>query len=279
VAGLALAAWAAGQAAASPPPAPEDAPAARPSEQPATRPATRPTTQPAERSAFAELIDKIKQAREIGIILIALSVVGFAFAIERAVRLRRKTICPDGLAERLGKLMNAGRYEEAARLCDGDRSLLAEVAQAALKHRRFDFSDVSEVAGDVSTRGLRGHMQRAYPLAVVATLSPLLGLLGTVIGMINSFEAVALAGSMGDPSIMASDISYALVTTAMGLVIAVPSLGLYHFFRMRTNTLASLLDEQVSELISDWHIAMMARGESGGAAGEQPPRPDTKEGG
>ncbi len=86
-----------------------------------------------------------------------------------------------------------------------------------VKHRDFSFNDIGTVAEDIVSREVRQEQQKAYPIAVIATLAPLLGLLGTVIGMINSFEAVALAGSMGDPSIMASDISFALVTTAMGL--------------------------------------------------------------
>jgi len=70
--------------------------------------------------------------------------------------------------------------------------------------------------------------------------------------MIGAFESVALAGEMGDPSIMAGDISYALITTAIGLVIAVPALSAYHFFRIRTNMLALGLEEQLGHLISRW---------------------------
>ncbi|HBR95694.1 MAG TPA: biopolymer transporter ExbB, partial [Opitutae bacterium] len=102
------------------------------------------------------------------------------------------------------------------------------------------------------SREMRLHLQRAYPLAVVATISPLLGLFGTVYGMIGAFESVALAGEMGDPSIMAADIAYALITTAIGLVIAVPALSAYHFFRIRTNMLALGLEGQLSHVISRW---------------------------
>jgi biopolymer transport protein ExbB len=119
-------------------------------------------------------------------------------------------------------------------------------------HRKASHADISVIAGDLASREMRQHLLRAYPLAVVATISPLLGLFGTVYGMIGAFESVALAGEMGDPSVMAGDISYALITTALGLVIAVPALAVYHFLRIRTRLLSLSLEEQASHLMSRW---------------------------
>jgi biopolymer transport protein ExbB len=111
------------------------------------------------------------------------------------------------------------------------------------------------MAGDVASRDLRRHLQKAYPLAVVATVSPLLGLLGTVIGMIGAFDKVAAAGSLGDASVLGGDISKALITTGAGLTIAVPALVLYHYFKSRTNLYAIMLEEEVGELITEWYSA------------------------
>jgi biopolymer transport protein ExbB len=76
--------------------------------------------------------------------------------------------------------------------------------------------------------------------------------MGTVFGMIGAFDAVAHAKTMGDPSIMAESISFALMTTAMGLVIAVPTLAAYHYFRIRTNMLALTLEDSVTDILNDW---------------------------
>ncbi len=209
---------------------------------------------PPERSMAREIIVRIHQAEEIGYVLLGLSVIGLGFAIERLVHLRRGSICPHGLANRVLDHMAAGDYDQATAACRKQSSTIGRVLQSVIRHRDFTFADLSAIAGDISTRELRQHLQRAYPMAIVATLAPLLGLLGTVIGMIKSFESVALAGSMGDPSIMAGSISFALVTTAMGLIIAAPNLALYHVFRVRTNNLACLLDEQVSEVLSEWQM-------------------------
>jgi biopolymer transport protein ExbB len=96
------------------------------------------------------------------------------------------------------------------------------------------------------------HHLFSYPLAAIATLAPLLGLFGTVVGMIEAFELVALAGNMGDPSILSGSISKALVTTEFGLIVAMPSIFFFGYFRMRTNMLAHLLEEEASVLTNEW---------------------------
>jgi biopolymer transport protein ExbB len=80
----------------------------------------------------------------------------------------------------------------------------------------------------------------------------LLGLLGMILGMITTFETVAVAGSLGDATQLAGGISEALVTTGLGLAIAIPFLALYHFFKHRTANFGVLLEEQVTSLLSEW---------------------------
>jgi biopolymer transport protein ExbB len=74
------------------------------------------------------------------------------------------------------------------------------------------------------------------------------------LGIIETFEMIAMAGAMGDPSIMASGISKALVCTAFGLVVAIPMLFIYHIIKLRTQYLNGLLEEEASFLISDWFL-------------------------
>ena len=112
--------------------------------------------------------------------------------------------------------------------------------------------EVSEICGDLVTRELTGHYQRAYPLGIVATLEPLLGLLGMILGMIQTFETVALAGALGDATQLATGISEALVTTGLGLAIAIPFLALYHVFKMKTAGFGAQLEEEVTGLLSEW---------------------------
>lgn len=205
-----------------------------------------------EVGASNALMDKLRGSGRTGVALFVISIVGFSFAFERVFNLRKAKVTPIGLAQQADDLWQKGEVEEAKQLGASSPSVLGQVIVALADHKDAAHSDVSTLAGDLASRKMRYHLQRAYPLAVVATISPLLGLFGTVYGMIGAFESVALAGEMGDPSIMAGDISFALITTALGLVIAVPALTAYHFFRIRTNMLALGLEEQMSHLVSRW---------------------------
>ncbi|MFC7337561.1 MotA/TolQ/ExbB proton channel family protein [Haloferula chungangensis] len=198
------------------------------------------------------LISKFRQTGMTGVTLLLISVVGFSFAFERAYHLRKVNIVPERLTGESERLWKAGDFDALRELSRQRPSTLSRVILMLVDHREGSHTDVANLAGDMASREMRIHLQRAYPLAVVATVSPLLGLFGTVYGMIGAFESVALAGKMGDPSIMAGDISFALMTTAIGLVIAVPALTAYHFFRVRTNILGLALEEQVNHLLIRW---------------------------
>jgi len=196
--------------------------------------------------------DRLKHGGPASVVQIALSVFGAGFIFERLARLRRKNIAPDGLADEARKLWRAGKFDELEKLAESNPSTLARVIGFIARNRQSPMVEVSEVCGDMVSRELAAHYQRAYPLGIVATLEPLLGLLGMIFGMISTFETVAVAGSLGDASQLAGGISEALVTTGLGLAIAIPFLALYHFFKHRTASFGVLLEEQVTSLLSEW---------------------------
>jgi biopolymer transport protein ExbB len=199
-------------------------------------------------------VDRIKQGGKTMIFLLALSVATLSFTLERLVRLRRGVVSPVGLVEDAQELWQQGRYDEIRALCERRPSTLSTIINAFVRHRHCSIQELSMLAGDLAGRDMRAHLQKAYPIAVVATIAPLLGLLGTVVGMIESFEIVAIAGSLGDASLMAGSISKALVTTATGLIIAIPALGLYHFFKTRTHALTMQLEGDVHEVLTSWFM-------------------------
>jgi biopolymer transport protein ExbB len=198
------------------------------------------------------ILERFTQGGWIMFVLLGLSFVMGTFTVERLTHLKRKNIAPDGLSRRAQDAWRKGDMDGVVKAADEQPSVLASAIRLLVKHRHIPGSDVSNIAGDEVSRLMRRHLQRAYPLAVVATLAPLLGLLGTITGMIEAFEVVAIAGSLGDASMLASGIAKALVTTAFGLIVAIPALGLYHHFRSRTHELSLGVEEEVDELISDW---------------------------
>jgi len=219
----------------------------------ASQPATQPTTQPAHFTE--EWFEVLSKGGNTMIFLGLLSLTAVTYFLERLFRLRRGMIVPAGLSAAASRLWADGKYEEILALADRHPSTLGRILQFIVRHRANSVTDISTTAGDIAAVELRYHTRRCYPLAVVATLSPLLGLLGTVFGMIESFDVVAIAGALGDASQLAGGISKALITTAAGLCIAVPSLAAYHWFRERTNLYGDMLEKEVTDLVAAWLMA------------------------
>jgi biopolymer transport protein ExbB len=184
--------------------------------------------------------------------ILALSVVTLTFTVERLLRLRRGQIMTPGFAAKARTLWNASDNAALIKASHEDKSVLGAAVEMLASHAHLPANEASSLVGDEVARLMRRHLQRAYPLAIASTLSPLLGLLGTVLGMIDSFEVVAIAGSLGDASLLAGGISKALITTAFGLIVAIPALGLYHHFRSKTHDLSLELEEVVNNLMGTW---------------------------
>lgn len=201
-----------------------------------------------------EMLKLLLAAGWVGLVLLLVSMAGLAFALERLVNLRRGAIVPVGLTSTALKLARENKTDELIKRCRAQPSTLGRIITTLLDHRDCTADVARTLASDVGSTDLKLHQQRNYPLAVVGTLAPLLGLLGTVFGMIRAFQDVAAMGSMGNAQVLATGIYQALVTTAMGLVIAVPALALYHFFKTRTGRFTILLEESVTELIRQWFV-------------------------
>jgi len=193
--------------------------------------------------------------------LVLASVVAVSVTLERLVRLRRRTIVSHELAEEADRLWREQDFEKLERVATVSSSTLGRVIVALVRYRHSAHPELNTIAGDIASRDLRRHLQKAYPLLVVATVSPLLGLLGTVVGMIGAFSTIEALGELANPAAFGGDISKALITTGAGLAVAVPSLTMYHFFKSRILALGVDLEEIASELIVDWCIAPSA-GES-----------------
>ncbi|HEY5752779.1 MAG TPA: MotA/TolQ/ExbB proton channel family protein [Chthoniobacterales bacterium] len=198
---------------------------------------------------------KLKEGGTTAIVQLALSVFGAMFIFERLFNLRRHKIVPRGLSQKALQLWRAGNFAALEAFEKTEPSTLGRAIAWVAKHRQSSYADVSVGAGDIISQEIEVNHQRAYPMGVVATLEPLLGLLGMILGMIDTFEVVALAGALGNPAQLAGGISEALVTTGLGLAVAIPFLALFHYFKSRTNVFGSQLEKEMTSLLSEWFLS------------------------
>ncbi len=166
------------------------------------------------------------------------SVIALGVFLERIFYLRRKKIIPQKLVIEVEELVKKERINDVTNILKRDRSPMARIFLAAVKNfgkkREVIKESVEEVGGQEAE-----YLERYVGvLSVIAQISPLLGLLGTVQGMIKVFNKIVSAG-VGDPSQLADGISVALVTTAAGLTVAIPTLIGYHYLIGRASDLTS----------------------------------------
>ena len=194
------------------------------------------------------VIDLIHRGGWVMYPLLLCSLTGMGLICERLWALRRGRVIPRRYLLALSGLLDSGKYDEAALLSQGGEHAAARLARLALKmigRRRASFKDVMEEAGRREAEGLSAHLGALH---LVAAISPLLGLLGTVSGMINAFNSIAVEG-IGNPGLLAGGISEALLTTATGLCVAIPTLVLHRALSSRAETLTSELEDLAADLM------------------------------
>jgi len=180
------------------------------------------------------------------------SVVALAFAVERWLRLRSSMLGTGGFAPVLVAAVREGGAERGAELCTSKTSPLARVMKPALTGWRLPFLEREKVVEDAGQREVRRLSANLKPLVVVAMIAPLLGLLGTVWGMILAFSTIAAQDGLGKPAMLADGISQALITTAAGLAIAIPTQAIYYYLKGRVERFSRQAEElylQLSEVL------------------------------
>lgn len=204
--------------------------------------------------AEVDYIEELYKGGYTAVALVLLMMAGITFAVERLISLRGSRIAPAGFADEADELWHDGQHDELLELCEERPSTLSRMVAILVQHRSADPELVIPTAADLAAREQRAQNQRTFSLAAVAALAPLLGLLGTMIGMIESFKLVEQYGDEGGASMLAGSISKALITTAVGLIIAIPAMAVYYSIKHRTASIFTRLDEQFELLVRSWAL-------------------------
>ncbi|MEX2516958.1 MAG: MotA/TolQ/ExbB proton channel family protein [Gammaproteobacteria bacterium] len=176
------------------------------------------------------------------------SVIALAIIIERFWSLQRKRIAPRNLVNQVWQWSRNGQLDSKKLQELHKSSPLGRILAAGLLNRRHEREVMKESIEDVGRHVAHELDRFLNTLGTIASISPLLGLLGTVLGMIKVFAVITTEG-VGDASILASGIAEALVTTAAGLMVAIPALLFYRYFRGRVDELVVTMEQDSLRLV------------------------------
>jgi biopolymer transport protein ExbB len=184
--------------------------------------------------------------------IIACSIVALGIVIERFWSLQRKKVMPDYLMKQILQLHKESKLNLADLGKLKGSSPLGRILAAGLVNRNHDKVVMKEAIEEVGRQVVHELERYLNTLGTIASISPLLGLLGTVIGMIKVFSVIVTAG-VGDPGVLAGGISEALITTAAGLSVAIPSLMFHRYFSGLIDKLVIGMEEQALKMVEVIH--------------------------
>jgi biopolymer transport protein ExbB len=177
------------------------------------------------------------------------SMASVGLMIYNGLTIRPQPFLRTDLTSRLGEAMNALDIDQARQICADNPAPVTNIVAAGLsriEEDHIEMTAVDKALDEASSAELSGPFVLIHYLSVIGAVAPMVGLLGTVSGMVKAFRAISDVG-MGDPSVLATNISEALITTASGLVVAIPSLIAYFYFKSKYGRIAS----QVGKIVGD----------------------------
>jgi biopolymer transport protein ExbB len=167
----------------------------------------------------------------IGWVIILLSVISLALAIEHFVTVRRDKIVPPELIDEIEALFEEEEYQEALELCENEPNFLTNILSAGLPKINAGFDAMEKAMDEVAEEETIKLHQKIGWLSLIGNIAPMMGLFGTVSGMIGAFNEITRLGANVTPKDLSAGISQALITTLFGLFVAMPSLFFFFLFR------------------------------------------------
>ncbi len=185
-------------------------------------------------------------------ILIPLSIAVLALIIRYAIVIRRKNLLPSEIHEQIDQMFQARQFREAMELAGNDPSLLGQVVHSGLHEAPNGYAAMQRAVNESAEEHSLRILRRVEILNIIGNISPMIGLFGTVTGMILAFWAlvtIVQKGGVTDAAQLASGIMYALGTTFWGLLVAIPALAAFSWFRGRVEALTDETVQVASELM------------------------------
>ncbi len=196
----------------------------------------------------SQLEEFFTNAGKIGLLIIALSVVALTLIIKEVLAMRKDQLAPPEIIDEVEALFEANEFQEAIELCETEPSYFTNVVAAGLPKLNASFDAMEKSLEEmVEEETIKLHARLSW-LSLIAGVAPMLGLMGTVNGMIGAFDIIAASGGAAKPDEMAGAISGALITTLLGLIVAVPVTAAFVFLRNRVVTYSLEIAAVVEDL-------------------------------
>jgi biopolymer transport protein ExbB len=205
----------------------------------------------AEPWVMPAIVSKVAQGGWLMIPLGICSLIVLTLSLERMIALRRSRVIPRPFVRRFTECVEDGQlsYEEAAELCEEFDCPVAEVFRAAVRRWGRPMMEIEQGVMDAGDRVSDGLKRFLRVFHAISNVAPLLGLLGTVIGMIQAFDVISSQESIGQPEMLASGISVALMTTAGGLTVAIPAYLAYMYFSSKSDSYLNEIDKLCQRVV------------------------------
>lgn len=197
---------------------------------------------------MTHILDILSSGGPVMIPLALLSLVALAIVIERLWVLRASKFMQPTTVATLNELLAGGRFQQAIDYCRRNPGPYADLVATLVEHRKAPYDELKQIMEDTARHRLNNLQRGLAALGTIVAGAPLLGLLGTVVGMIKIFAVVATAGSQVTEA-LSSGISEALVTTATGLIIAIPALFTHSFLEARAGAIVSEMEIRLIDLL------------------------------
>ena len=237
---------------------------------------------PAADRPAAPVIDigqMFKDGGAIGYVIVGLSLIMLALIFEHLLTIRRGTLIPRGMAEDIERLIVAGQFKVAEERCRASSSLLGYLLGAGIAEVELGYSAVEKAMEDAAAEQSARLMRKIEYLSIISTVAPMLGLMGTVWGMILAFMEFERKANP-QVSELAPGIYKALVTTLFGLIVAIPAISAFGFFRNRIDELIAQTSLTAEHVFADFKRSILLRKReerrSHAAEGVPVPRRDPK---
>lgn len=178
------------------------------------------------------------------------SVISLAVAFERLITLKKATADTSELARRTEDMLYNGEAEQAAVMCEASATPVGTVLSAGIRSRRMGSDRAQRAMEEQSQREIASLQVRLGALDTIVTIAPLLGLLGTVVGMIRSFHVISSESGIGTPMAITGGVAEALIATATGLAIAIFSVVVYNYLNERVKHAIEMIEIRGTQLVN-----------------------------